>query len=173
MSDKHNTDQELLSFISEARRFLKFVPNPEWVASAENRDAEHIAEFTTTLAISRESKSLSEKTVMHQVRSSETGLVLAITGNTSDAAPRARFLTGMIAAMPRLLEGIEASMVRDAFAQERIKELLESNNDKLTENREQRQTIRQLKAQVDLLLKSIPVEPETIDVRDMATEAAA
>jgi hypothetical protein len=163
MSDKNNTDQELLSFIREARRFLKFVQHPEWVGSAENTDAEHIAEFTTTLGISRESKCLPEKTVMHQVRSTETGLVLAITGNTPDAAERARFLTGMIAALPRLLEGIEAFMVRDVFMGARIKELLESNNEKLFENREQRQTILQLQAQVDLLLKAIPVEPQVID----------
>jgi hypothetical protein len=163
MSDKNNTDQELLSFIREARRFLKFVQHPEWVGSAENTDAEHLAELSTTLTISRESLNLSEKTVMHQVRSTETGLVLAITGNTPDAAERARFLTGMIAAMPRLLEGIEAFMVRDVFMQARIEELLESNNDKLIENREQRHTILQLQAQVNFLLKSIPVEPQVIE----------
>jgi hypothetical protein len=163
MSDKNNTDQELLSFIREARRFLKFVQSPEWVGSAENTDAEHLAELTTTLAISRESKNLPEKTVMHQIRSTETGLVLAITGNTPDAAERARFLTGMISAMPRLLEGIEAFMVRDVFMQSRIKELLESNNDMLFENREQRADIRQLKAQVEFLLKTIPAEPEIIE----------
>ncbi|SDH37957.1 hypothetical protein [Bradyrhizobium ottawaense] len=164
MSDKHNTDQELLSFISEARRFLKFVSSPEWAASAENTDAEHIADLTMTLALSRESKSLPEKTVMHQVRCSETGLVLAIAGNTPAAAARARFLTGMIAAMPRLFEGIEAFMVRDVFMQDRVRELLESNNDKLNENRAQRAVIRQLQAQVDHLLKTIPAEPETINV---------
>lgn len=163
MSDKNNTDQELLSFIREARRFLRLVQNPEWVVSAENTDAEHIDELTATLAISRESSNLPEKTVMHKVQNAQTGLILAITGNTPDAAERARFLTGIIAALPRLLEGIEAFMVRDAFMQARIKELLESNNDKLFENREQRTLIRQLEAQVAFLLKSIPAEPEAIE----------
>lgn len=39
----------------------------------------------------------------------------------------------------------------------RVDELLQSNNEKLFENREQRQTIRKLQAQVAFLLETIPV----------------
>jgi hypothetical protein len=62
--------------------------------------------------------------------------------------------------MPRLLDAIEELFVREAFAEDRVKELIASNNEKLFENRAQRDEIRQLKAQVDLLLKSIPVADE-------------
>jgi hypothetical protein len=160
MSDKQNTDQELLSFVREARKFLRFVENPEWVGSAELTDEDQISEMKTHLSKTRERTRLPEKTVMHSVRNSETGLVLAMTGNTPDAAERARFLTGLMRSMPRLLEAIEESFVREAFADDRIKELIASNNEKLFENRAQRDQIRQLQAQVNLLLKAIPVRPE-------------
>ena len=129
MSDKHNTDQELLSFINEARRFLEPIDKPEWVGSSELTDAEHIAEMTTILEISRKAHELPERTVMHSVRAEGTGLMMAVTGNTPRAADRARFLTGLLTALPRLLEGIEASMVREALMEGRIKELIESNNE--------------------------------------------
>ena len=160
MSDKQNTDQELLSFIREARKFLDLVESPSWVGSEELTDSEHVDEINTHLAKTRERIELPEKTVMHSVRNADTGLVLAMTGNTPAAAERARFLTGLMTALPRLLEAIEESFVREAFADDRIKELITSNNEKLFENRTQRDEIRQLKAQVDLLLKSIPVPPE-------------
>jgi len=160
MSDKHNTDQELLSFINEARRFLEPIDKPEWVGSAELTDAEHIAEMTTILEISRKEHELPERTVMHSVRAEGTGLMMAVTGNTPRAADRARFLTGLLTALPRLLEGIEASMVREALMEGRIKELIESNNEKLFENRAQRDMIRQLRAQVRHLLSTIPTPVE-------------
>jgi hypothetical protein len=160
MSDKQNTDQELLSFVREARKFLKFVADPEWAGSAELTDDEQIEEMKTHLAKTRELIVLPEKTVMHSVRNTQTGLVLALTGITPDAAERARFLTGLMQALPRLLEAIEDSFVDAAFANERIKELITSNNEKLFENRAQREQIRQLQAQVELLLKSIPLKSE-------------
>jgi hypothetical protein len=162
MSDKQNTDQEMLSFISEARKFLKFVQNPEWSGSAELTDDEQLDEMKTHLAKTRERSSLPDKTVMHSVRDSETGLVLAMTGNTPEAAERARFLTGLMRSLPRLLGAIEDSFVDAAFANERIKELITSNNEKLFENRAQRDDIRQLKAQVDLLLKAVQIPPEAV-----------
>jgi hypothetical protein len=161
MSDKQNTDQELLSFVREARKFLKFVTDPEWAGSAELTDDEQIEEMKIHLAKTRELIALPEKTVMHSVRNTKTGLVLAMTGITPDAAERARFLTGLMQALPRLLEAIEGSFVDAAFANERIKELITSNNEKLFENRAQRDEIRQLKAQVELLLKSIPLKSES------------
>lgn len=164
MTDKNDT-QELLSFISEARRFMKSITEPEWTCSQLLTDDDHLSEMKAQLECSRNVHSLPEKTEMHSVRSAGTGLVYAYTGNTPNAADRARFLTGLLTALPRLLEGIEASLVREAFMDARIKELIESNNEKLMENREQRQEIRQLKAQVDLLLKSIPVEPEMLEVK--------
>jgi hypothetical protein len=160
MSDKQNTDQELLSFVREARKFLRFVEDPEWVGSAELTDDEQIGEMQVHLSKTRDRTLLPEKTVMHSVRNGKTGLVLAMTGNTPDAAERARFLTGLMRSMPRLLEAIEESFVREAFAEDRIKELISSNNEKLFENRAQRDVIRQLKAQVDLLLKAVPIPPE-------------
>ncbi|WP_029081155.1 hypothetical protein [Bradyrhizobium sp. th.b2] len=162
MSDKQNTAQELLSFIREARKFLRFVENPEWAGSAELTDVEHLDEMKTHLEKTRGRIDMPEKTVMHFVRNSETGLVLAMTGNTPEAAERARFLTGLMTSLPRLLQAIEESFVDAAFAEDRIKELITSNNEKLFENRGQRDEIRQLKAQVDLLLKSIPVPPEAV-----------
>lgn len=160
MSDKQNKDQELLSFVNQAKLFLKYVRNPEWSGSAELTDAEHVEEMRTHLALTRDRVDLPEKTTMHSVRDSETGLVLALTGHTKEAAERARFLTGLMFALPRLLQAIEDSFVDAAFAEERIKDLIASNNEKLFENRAQRDEIRQLKAQVDLLLKSIPIPPE-------------
>ncbi|WP_439357960.1 hypothetical protein [Bradyrhizobium sp. DASA03007] len=161
MSDKQNTDQEMLSFVREARKFLKFVQDPEWTGSAELTDDQHVEEMKTHLAKTRERIELPEKTVMHSVRGAESGLVLAMTGNTPDAAERARFLTGLMRSLPRLLEAIEDYFIRESVADDRIKELISSNNEKLFENRAQRDEIRQLKAQVDLLLKSIPIKPET------------
>jgi hypothetical protein len=161
MSDKQNTDQELLSFVREARKFLKFVDHPEWGSSEELTDDQLLDEMKTHLAQTRERIDMPEKTRMHSVYNAETGLVLAMTGNTPDAAERARFLTGLMSALPRLLEAIEESFVQAAFAEERIKELISSNNEKLFENRAQRDRIRQLQAQVELLLKSIPLKPET------------
>lgn len=160
MSDKQNTDQEMLSFVREARKFLKYVADPEWVGSAELTDDEHVEEMKTHLAMTRARFDLPEKTVMHSVSIADSGLVLAMTGNTTDAAERARFLTGMMRALPRLLDAIEDSFVDASIANERINELIASNNEKLFENRAQRQEIRQLKAQVDLLLKAIPLPPE-------------
>jgi len=160
MPDKQNTDQEMLSFVREARTFLKFVKDPEWVGSAELTDAEHIDEMKVQLEKTRELVDLPEKTVMHSVRIEESGLTLAITGNTPDAAVRARFLTGMMRSLPRVLDAVEDLIARETFAEQRINELIASNNEKLFENRAQRDQIRQLKAQVDLLLKSIPIPPE-------------
>lgn len=160
MADKQNTDQEMLSFVREARKFLRFVADPEWTGSAELTDEGHVEEMKTHLAKTRERVALTEKTVMHSVRNSENGLVLAMTGNTPDAAERARFLTGLMRSMPRLLDAIEENFVREAFADDRIKELIASNNEKLFENRAQRDEIRQLKAQVELLLKAVPIKPE-------------
>jgi hypothetical protein len=107
MADKQNTDQELLSFIREARHFLKYVESPGWVGSAELADEDHVAELATSLSLSRERLGLPETTVMHSVRNTQTGLILALTGNTPDAAERARFLTGLMQALPRLLQAIE------------------------------------------------------------------
>ena len=107
MSDKENTDQELLSFIREARKFLKYVESPGWVGSAELADEDHVAELATSLSLSRERLGLPEETVMHSVRNTKTGLILALTGNTPDAAEPARFLTGLMQALPRLLDAIE------------------------------------------------------------------
>jgi hypothetical protein len=162
MSDKQNTDQEMLSFVREARKFLKFVADPEWVGSAELTDEGHVDEMKTHLAKTRENTSLPEKTVMHSVRIAGNGLVLAMTGNTPDAAERARFLTGMMRSLPRVLDAVEDLLVDATVAEDRIKELITSNNEKLFENRAQRDEIRQLKAQVDLLLKSIPIPPEAV-----------
>ena len=109
MSDEHNTDRELLSFVREAREFLKYVESPGWVGSAELTDEDHVAELATTLSVSRERLNLPQETVMHSVRNTKTGLILALTGNTPDAAERAKFLTGLMQALPRLLEAIEES----------------------------------------------------------------
>jgi len=59
-----------------------------------------------------------------------------------------------------VLDAVEDLIARETFAEQRINELIASNNEKLFENRAQRDQIRQLKAQVDLLLKSIPIPPE-------------
>ena len=110
MSDKQGSEQELLSFIREARRFLKFVESPVWAGSAELTDEEHLAETRTILEKSRDRFDLPERTVMHSVRN-DKGLVLALTGNTPNASERARFLTGMITALPRLLDLIEERVI--------------------------------------------------------------
>lgn len=110
MSDKQNTEQELLSFIREARKFMDLVESPTWAGSAELTDEEQLAEMATHLAKSRERFNLPERTVMHSVRNAED-LVLALTGNTPAAAERARFLTGLLTALPRLLDAIEERII--------------------------------------------------------------
>ncbi|TYO65409.1 hypothetical protein FXV83_15855 [Bradyrhizobium hipponense] len=110
MSDQQNTEQELLSFVREARKFLTLVESPTWAGSAELTDEEHVAEMATHLAKSRERLDLPERTVMHSVRNSDD-LVLAMTGNTPAAAERARFLTGLLTALPRLLDAIEERVI--------------------------------------------------------------
>lgn len=164
MTDKNNETQELLSFINEARRFMKTIVDPEWVCTEPLPDEVHLEELQQQMNCSRSLHSLPERTEMHSVRAAGSGLVYAYTGNTPLAAERARFLTGLLTSLPRLLEGMEAFMVRDVFMEARIKELIESNNEKLMENRAQRQEIQQLKAQVDHLLKTIPVEPEMVEI---------
>jgi hypothetical protein len=114
MSDQDNKTQELVSFIREARKFLKYVESPGWFGSAEGTDQTHIDDLKTQLELTRERLELPEETVMHSVRNTKTGLVLAYTGNTPDAAERARFLTGLMHALPGLLETIEECVTKVA-----------------------------------------------------------
>jgi hypothetical protein len=114
MSDQDNKTQELISFIREARKFLTYVELPGWFGSAEGSDQVHIEGLKRQLQLTRDRLDLPDTTVMHSVRNTKTGLVLAYTGNTPDAAERARFLTGLMEALPRLLETIEECVTKAA-----------------------------------------------------------
>jgi hypothetical protein len=116
MSDTDNKTQELISFVREARKFLKYVESPGWYGSVEGPDQVHIDDLKTQLELTRERLCLPDATVMHSVRNTKTGLVLAYTGNTPDAAERARFLTGLMQALPSLLETIESCVTRKVSA---------------------------------------------------------
>ena len=117
MSDTDNRTQELISFVREARKFLKYVESPGWFGSNEASDQAHIAELKQQLELTRERLGLPDETVMHSIVNTKTGLLLAYTGNTPDAAERARFLTGLMQSLPSLLTIIEEcvmSKMKDA-----------------------------------------------------------
>jgi hypothetical protein len=114
MTDQDDITQAKLSFIREARRYQQLFQNVAWTATADQTDADHVAWLTKTLASTRENVDLPETTMLNAVTDSETGLVLALTGNTPDAADRARFLAGLLQALPHILDEFERLLEADA-----------------------------------------------------------
>jgi len=165
MTDTHTapTTEHLLQWIEEARERLKTFGTPAWGSTDPLTDAEHIANFSNMLRSSRERFDLDEKTEMHDVRvlnDDGSSFITAMTGNTPQAAQRAQSIAGYLMAMPAMLETIEYALnekmaVEDIY-RERIKELLEHNNELTFQNRDQRIEIKKLQAQVAWLMERIP-----------------
>lgn len=156
MGDKQNADQELASFVRQAKTYLKYIENPVWHASGDLTDENHAFDLFLRLAEARRKEGLPDHTSMHSICNKETGETLLLVGNTPEAEERAKFLTCMMAALPRLLECIDVLQVCEQELAGRVTELTESNDRKLMENREQRKQIYQLEQRVDSLLKIIP-----------------
>lgn len=140
-------------FIAECRRVIPFFGQPEWMTTDSQSDDDHVSDFSLMLNDTREDHNPSEKTEMHYVRDSVTGRTLAIVGNTDDASERARGLTGILRSLPAILD----SWMR---AEERVNELLESNNEKLTEVRTLRAKVRALEDRQKWLIDHIPLNED-------------
>ena len=139
-----------LDFIKEARRVLALFQDPVWAATDEKSDEEHVADFVETLAKTREHFDLPEKTAINAVLG-EDDTILAMAGNSPESSERARAIVGFLHSMPYLLNEVERALHLD----ERIIELLQSNNEKLIENRAQRATIRTYEARESWLLEKL------------------
>jgi hypothetical protein len=145
-----------LGFIAEARRLLTNFKDPIWAGSESKSDEDHVKEFTAILAKTRETHpDLEATTVMNSV-CDETGLVIVLTGNTPEAGQRAKLIAGLLHSVRGMLDDWEVLILLNAQQEARIEELLVSNNEKLMENRAQRETIRKLQAKIDWLLEQIP-----------------
>jgi len=111
MSNTDDLNQQKMSFIRESRRLLEYVQNPEWVASPELTDEEHVETYRNALARTRAvHPELPERTKMQFVQDTSTGLVLSLVGNTPHAEHRARFITGLLASMSMILDEFERGM---------------------------------------------------------------
>lgn len=155
--------ETILSWIQEAREQLALFGTPVWGSTDAQTDADHIADLSKMLQQGRERFLLNDKTEMHSLRlMGEDGVsyVTCLTGNTPFSGPRARALAGYLMSMPFMLDMMEdvvnGKIISADLDQERIKELIESNNEKLFENRAQRVEIKKLEAQVAWLMERIP-----------------
>ncbi|MEH2517354.1 hypothetical protein V1279_002927 [Bradyrhizobium sp. AZCC 1610] len=147
---------ELGEWIAQAKQFLPLFRDPIWAGTGEQNDREHLRDYANTLAKTRATFDLlPAETVMNFIVD-EDDKVIAFTGNSPDAADRAKAIVGFIRAMPEIIHKLEEfrALVPDFGA--RIAELIEHNNDQLMENRAQREIIRQQKAQIDFLLSKVP-----------------
>jgi hypothetical protein len=114
-----------LDFIKEARRTLAFFQDPVWAATKAATDPEHLIAHAETLAKTRQHHAdLPEKTEMHMVIG-DGDVIFALAGNSPDAAERARAIVGFLRSMPYVLEEME----RGLHLEERVDELLRSNNE--------------------------------------------
>jgi hypothetical protein len=149
------TVEQKLDFIRETRRLLGFFKTPQWAATSEKTDEEHLADYARTLARTRESNpDFPEKTAMNFIENGDD-LVLAYIGNTPSAAERARAMTGFLLVFPELLDEMVDAMADGLMHEARVTELLKHNNEQLMENRAQRQTIRSLQAREQWLLEKL------------------
>jgi hypothetical protein len=156
MKAEADADQNKLAFVSEARKLLALFQDPEWRATAEQTDEEHVADFTRTLAGTRQTfPGLQKKTCIHWI-GIEGDNALAVTGNAPDSGDRARALVGFLRNMPFLLEAVEKLINQQKDHAVRVSELIEHNTVQLMENRAQRETIRKQQAKIDWLLNNIP-----------------
>ena len=153
------TDQaaaQKLAFVKEARQLLALFNDPAWATSAQKDDEGHVIDFADAISDTRENHpGLPEGTAMSMVLG-EGDKILAYTGNTPEAALRAKAIVGFIHSMPGLLAALESSVTFD----QRVSELLDHNSTQLMENRALRETIRKLNARINWLLDRIPgVQP--------------
>jgi hypothetical protein len=149
------TKEQKIAFIKEARRLLALFHDPVWAVTPEQTDEEHLAEYNSTLARTREHfSSLPTNTAMNAVMG-EGDTILAFTGNSPDAPDRARAIVGFVHSMPYLLNSLEALLAINETFDKRVTELIEHNTAQLMENREQRRTIRALQAREKWLLEKL------------------
>ncbi len=105
--------QDQLKFIAEARRLLALMQDPVWSVTEAKPDADHVVDHAVTLAKTREYfPRLPKSTVMNMVVG-EGNRVFAFTGNSPDAADRAKALVGFLQAMPYLLTALELRINND------------------------------------------------------------
>ncbi|WFU52184.1 hypothetical protein QA639_20980 [Bradyrhizobium pachyrhizi] len=150
------TKEQMLEYVTEARRLLARVQDPMWAISPEQTDAEHLADYEKTLAKTREAfPEMEGKTVMNMVMG-DGGIVYAFTGHSPTSADRAKALVGFIHTMPFLLDTLVAWVEQQEQHSARVSELLQHNSAQLTENRAQRAIIQQQKTQIVWLLNQIP-----------------
>src|SRR6266446_1322014 len=107
MADHDNAYQEKVSFVREARRMMPLFKDPKWVASSEQEDERHVIDAAEAICDTRQNHpNLPEMTTMHMVLG-EGDKILAHIGNTPDAAERAKFITGLLHCLPRILNEFE------------------------------------------------------------------
>jgi hypothetical protein len=150
--------EQKLNEIDEARRMMEFISEPVWSQTKEQTDAEHLKDYEGTLKRTRESfPEMPASTAMNFITLGETGIVLAYVGHSPTSADRARAMVGFLKSMPTVFDNIIEMMGNEIWLRRRCDELLVHNNEQLEENRMQRQNIRQLRAQVEHLLSTIPI----------------
>ena len=97
------TDQaaaQKLAFVKEARQLLALFNDPAWATSAQKDDEAHVIDFADAIVDTREGyPGLPEVTAMSMVLG-EGDKILAYTGNTPEAALRAKAIVGFIHSMP-------------------------------------------------------------------------
>ncbi|MEY9147477.1 hypothetical protein [Bradyrhizobium elkanii] len=158
MTDTIVTKEQMLAYVADARRLLAQVQDPIWAVTPTQTDAEHLADYKSTLARTRVAFPEMEETTQMNMVLGEGGIVYAFTGHSPTAADRAKALVGFIRTMPFLLDSLVASLEAKEEHSARVTELLQHNNAQLTENREQRAEIKRLQARVKWLLELVPVE---------------
>jgi len=105
-----------MNFIAEARRVLAYLQDPVWAASEAKPDEDHVTDYASTIAKTREHFPKLPKNTEMQMVLGDGDVVFALTGNSPDAAERARAIVGFLRSMPYLLDDLE----------QRIKSELES-----------------------------------------------
>jgi signal transduction histidine kinase len=149
------TDMNFQEFAAEARRLLPLVAGATWAASEMKPAYQHACDISDMFYDGQPDSHPLVQSEMHLLINQD-GKTLAIIGNTISSNERARFLAGLIHSLPTLLEFVENHT--DEQKDARIIELIKSNNEKLFENRKQREEIRALKAREARLLTLISDE---------------
>jgi hypothetical protein len=159
----NDTINRKIEALENARRMLEFVSTPVWAQTAEQTDAQHVEDYADTLKMTRQAfPEMPELTAMNCILREDTQLVLAYVGNSPTSVDRAKAMVGFLASMPQVIDQFLEGIADEIMLRKRVDELLEHNSNQLFENRAQRQQIRQLQAQVDHLLKTIPTPVEEL-----------
>lgn len=149
------TDEQIISFLSQLRNSLHLFKDPVWAATEEMSFEQHVSEFRDQLTKTIVHFDLPEETTMHYVVSGQDGPILFCSGNAPNSGERSRILTGVLTALPAVVQEVQDLITIKNMQSERINELLEENNKKLFEIRALRAELKRYKANQEWLLDKI------------------